>query len=587
MCGIVGAIGNNESIKVVLEGLEKLEYRGYDSCGIAYKEAEKLNIQKSIKRISDLKSQVNASSDLAFGHTRWATHGGVNLENAHPHYSNNKHLTTVHNGVIENFAELKTKYLTNCECYSQTDSEIITNVLAIFLSETGNMQAAIKRFMQEVHGSYALIVYVENDDNVYVLKHKTPIVIGKSDEMITIASDPGAVSNYTSHFYRLENYEYAIINKTTLIVNIVKDNEEVPVTFEKINLANTAIDLGDYEHFMLKEIEEQPAVIANIIEKYRDLEIDPELKKQIMQSDEIYLVASGTSSYAGLIAKRIFAEKLQKKVEVVIGSEFGYDENIVSENAMFIFVSQSGETADSMIVFNKYKDTHPTLAVTNVEHSQLDSGCQFSYQLHAGIEVAVASTKAYTAQVAVLAILIYKLAEDDSIFTLLSDIAQKQSTIIHNQENIQRLAKVFAKYDQAFILGRLIDFDVAKEVALKMKEITYININEYPAGELKHGPIALIDEQKIVLTLSSMEHLSMQTRSNVEEVRTRGGKVITIGNDTAAVNADDIVVEYGTNTNLNALVTVVIGQLLAYYTALELERDVDKPRNLAKSVTVE
>ncbi len=587
MCGIVGAIGNNKSVEIVLTGLENLEYRGYDSCGIAIETTEGLKLTKSIKRIKDLKEQVNQTSNLAFGHTRWATHGGVNLENAHPHQTSTKKLTVVHNGVIENFAELKQQYLTDINCYSQTDTEIIANILEIFMNEESNIDKAINRFTKEVHGSYALIVYLNNNDNIYVLKNKTPIVIGKTNELITIASDPGAVSSYTEHFYRLDNHEYAIINKKTLIVEVKKEMETKPASFVKIDLANEAINIGDYEHFMLKEIEEQPMVIKNIIEKYQDFKIEDSLRNEIMNASEIYIIASGTSSFAGLIGKRIFSEKLQKKVQVVIGSEFGYDDNYVSDDALFIFLSQSGETADSMIVFNKYKDTHTTVAITNVKESQLDAGCKYSYQLYAGVEVAVASTKAYTAQVAVLAIIIYQLAGDNNIFTLLKDVAEKQSMIIHNQEIYKRYAKEIAKYDQAFVLGRLIDYDVAKEFALKMKEITYININDYPAGELKHGPIALIDESKLIITLSSMPSLAMQTRSNAEEVKTRGGNVITIGSNVNSEMNYDINLTYTENNNLNALVTVITGQLLSYYTALELERDVDKPRNLAKSVTVE
>ncbi len=590
MCGIVGAIGTKQSIEIVLEGLEKLEYRGYDSCGIAIEENNGLKVKKSIKRIKDLKDLVaenNQVSELSFGHTRWATHGGVNLENAHPHSSASTNLTVVHNGVIENFNELKNNYLSDVNLSSQTDTEIIVNVLEKFIDLEESITKAINRFTKEVHGSYALIVYMKDSEFVYVLKNKTPIVIGKTDDLITIASDPGAVSNHCQHFYRLENHEFAIINKNSLIVDLYNADEKKEIVFKKIDLANDGINLGDYDHFMLKEIEEQPMVINNIIEKYQNFQLDSELKKVIEDASEIYIVASGTSSYAGLIGKRIFKEKLQKKVEVVIGSEFGYDQNVVSDDAVFIFLSQSGETADSMIVFNKYKETHTTIAITNVKESQLDAGCKYSFLLYAGVEVAVASTKAYTAQVAVLAIIIYQLANDKSIFERLADVAEKQSNLIHNHDIYAKFALEIAKYEQAFVLGRLTDYDVAKEFALKMKEITYININDYPAGELKHGPIALIDESKLVITISSIPELRMQNRSNVEEVKTRGGNVLTIGNKLSGEEEFDIAIEYTDNQNLNALITVITGQLLSYYTALTLNRDVDKPRNLAKSVTVE
>lgn len=586
MCGIVGVIGTNDSTNMVLEGLKKLEYRGYDSCGIAMFSHSDTLIKKSINRVEDLEKQVSNEVDYAIGHTRWATHGGVNYENSHPHQSENGKITIVHNGVIENYIELRDTYLQGVHLYSETDTEIIANILAVFYEQTNNMQKSIEEFMQVVHGSYAIIVDVKGDNNTYVLKNKTPIVIGKDQDYITIASDAGAVSDYSDFFYRLENKEYAIIDRTNLLVNIYNEKGQVEFCFKQINLKNEAIELNDYEHFMLKEIEEQPKVIENIIKKYQNLEFDQKLMIDLKSTSEIYIVASGTSSYAGLIIKRIFAEKLGKKVEVVIGSEFGYDENIIADDAVFIFISQSGETADSMIVFNQIKDTHTTLAITNVQASQLDSGCKYSYLLHAGAEVAVASTKAYTAQISVLAILVYKIAGDDEIFNLLNEVKHAQEQVFSQEYEIRHLARLIAQYEQAFILGRLVDYDVAKELALKIKEITYININEYAAGELKHGPIALIDESKLVIVLNTQEKTAKQTRSNIQEVCSRGGKVITIGNKDLNMN-HDLELAYTANNNLNALVTIVAGQLLSYYIALELERDVDKPRNLAKSVTVE
>ncbi len=585
MCGIVGAIGTRESSKIVLEGLEKLEYRGYDSCGIALLEDEVI-INKSIKRVQDLKQQVTKNSLMAIGHTRWATHGGVSIENAHPHQSRTGKITVVHNGVIENYLELKKEYLSGIVLHSQTDTEIIANILEVFLEKTGCMNKSIEMFMEVVHGSYAMIAYVDGLEEIYVLKNKTPIVIGKTDTVVTIASDPGAVSNYCEHFYRLENLEYAQINTKTNVVTVFADKKEKAISFTRIDLEKSVISSGNYEHFMLKEIEEQPVVIDNIINKYKNISFTKELVNEIKNASQLYIVASGTSSYAGLIIKRIFAEKLQKKVEVVIGSEFGYDDNIIENDAIFFFISQSGETADSMIVFNKVKDSHTTVAITNVKESQLDAGCKYSYLLHAGIEVAVASTKAYTAQIAVMAILAYKMADDLSIFNILEEVKQKQQQVFKKENEIRHLAREIAKFDQAFMLGRLIDFDVAKELALKMKEITYININDYAAGELKHGPIALIDESKAIISISSNPELAKQTRSNVQEVKSRGGKVFTIGNQ--AIDMDfNLKLEYTENKNLNALITVVAGQLLSYFVALELNRDVDKPRNLAKSVTVE
>lgn len=589
MCGIVGAITESTANDVVLEGLKRLEYRGYDSCGITYEQDGKLRVVKSIDRIKDLRNQVTASAKVSFGHTRWATHGGVNLENAHPHLTLDGKMGIVHNGVVENFEQLRATYCNASELKSETDTEVILYTLYYFYKETNDMKTAIEQFMNVVHGSYALIVYLTDTPNlVYSLKNKSPLLIGKNEGIITISSDPSAVIDKVSDFYQMEDKKYAIINTDDFSIELhTKNGNEEELVLETIDMEYEEVSTQEYDTFMEKEIEEQPKAMRNIVENYRTLGFDSKLIETIKSASRIYIVASGTSFNAGLISKNIIEEKLSIPVEVVLGSEFGYSKNIISEGSFFIFLSQSGETADSMLVFNQIKGKYPILAVTNVRGSQMDRNADFSLNIFAGQEVAVASTKAYTAQIAVVAMLTYTICGDDSIYGQLDQVALDQEKVIADKEQFNKIADHLKEFREVFYLGRLQDYALCEEASLKIKEISYINVSSFAAGELKHGTISLIDPSKLTVALVNDPTVADNTRSNVQEVRARAGEVLIFSTNQTKRDGDKYVVEVSCDTVLNPLVTILPHQYLSLFTATRLALDVDKPRNLAKAVTVE
>ncbi len=589
MCGIVGSIGFENSNEIVLTGLKRLEYRGYDSCGIAYISNDDVEIKKSIKRIKNLIENVNEESEISLGHTRWATHGGVNLQNAHPHITSDKKLIIVHNGVIENYKELQNKYCQNINLSSQTDTEVIAEVLNHFYKQTKDLKKAIIEFMKEVHGSYACIVLnVDEENKLYAIKNKSPMLIGRSSKGYTISSDPSAVIDIVDDFYQIEDKKFIEIDKTKNEATLYnEDGNEEKINFEKIEMDFEEISTEEYDTFMLKEVEEQPKALRNLVQNYKNIEIDKKLIDEMKNSKRIYIVASGTSYNSGLVCKTMIQEQLNIPVENVIGSEFGYDYNIIEDGSFFIFLSQSGETADSMLVFNQIKGKYPILAITNVRGSQMDRNADYSLQLFAGVEVAVASTKAYTAQIAMLTILVNEIIGNEKIYDELLDIADHQELIINDKETFEDISKTLSKHKDAFYLGRLTDYAICQEAALKVKEITYINVSAFAAGELKHGTISLIDEGSIILNIITDEKINQNTRSNIEEVRTRGGKVFIFSTIATQKENDDYVIKYDGNKYLLPLLAILPHQYIAYYTAKILELDVDKPRNLAKSVTVE
>lgn len=589
MCGIVGTITNSQANDIVLEGLKRLEYRGYDSCGVTYVEENSLKVVKSIDRVKDLRQQVKADSNICFGHTRWATHGGVNLENAHPHLTDDKKMAVVHNGVIENFEYLRDTYCNHNLLKSETDTEVILYTLYHFYNQTKDMKLAISQFMDVVHGSYALIVYLTDTPNkVYTLKNKSPLLIGKNEGIITISSDPSAVIDRISDFYQMDDKKYTVIDCLNFSVELYnQDGSKANIAFETIEMDYEEVTSKEYTTFMEKEIEEQPLAMRNIVENYKTLGFSTELTTSLKAAKRIYIVASGTSFNAGLICKDIIETKLSIPVEVVLGSEFGYATNIISDGSFFIFLSQSGETADSMLVFNQVKGKYPILAVTNVRGSQMDRNADFSLNIFAGIEVAVASTKAYTAQIAVVAMLIYTIAEDDSIYQQLEQIASNQEALIKDKQTFENVAAKLKNYQEVFYLGRLQDYALCAEASLKIKEISYINVSAFAAGELKHGTISLIDNSKLTVALLHDPKVSDNTRSNVQEVRARDGEVLIFSTTDTAREGDTYVINADCDTQLKPLVTILPHQYLALYTAQSLGLDVDKPRNLAKAVTVE
>lgn len=587
MCGIVGYIGSGSGNELVITGLDRLEYRGYDSCGIGMVSDNNIEIFKSINRVEDLKKHISKKSDITLGHTRWATHGGISLENSHPHMNLNKSIILVHNGVIENFEQLKEKYCSDTKLISQTDSEILVYVLEKLLKITDEIPKAIEEFKKEVDGSYAIIVYFKEYDKLCAIKNKSPLLIGIEKDFYSMSSDIRAVLGKVENFYSLQDGEYVIFEKNKKCILYSQDNKVQNIEYKKIDSKYTEIDKLEYNSYLEKEIEEQPTVLRRIISNYKKNGIDNNLKETIKNSNKIYIVACGTSYNAGLIGHEYFEKHLNIETEVVIASEYAYSKKIIDKNSLFLFLSQSGETADSMAVFKQVKNKYPILAITNTPNSQMDREADYALNLYAEDEISVASTKAYTSQVAVLSILIQEVLGNTKIYDDINKIITHQEKVISKKSEFKKLAKKMSKYKEIFYLGRLRDYNMAQEAALKIKEISYINVNAYASGELKHGPISLLDETKLVIFLLSDEHIVKNSRSNIEEAKARKANLITIASSKIANQSDDYSIEYDGLEELYPLVGIIVHQYLALYIAEDLNLDVDKPRNLAKAVTVE
>jgi glucosamine--fructose-6-phosphate aminotransferase (isomerizing) len=600
LCGIVGYIGNNDSKEILLKGLEKLEYRGYDSAGLALKNDQGIHVFKEKGRIADLRRAVDKDmfATIGIGHTRWATHGVPSKENSHPHQSATGRFTLVHNGVIENYALLKREFLADVPFKSETDTEVIVQLVEKFVGEGLNVLEAFRKTLKLLHGSYALaLLDAEDSETIYVAKNKSPLLVGLGNGFNVVASDAMAMLQLTNQFVELMDKEIVVVKKDE--VTIQNLNGEIinrpPFTAE---LDASDIEKGTYPHYMLKEIDEQPAVIRKIIQTYRneqgELTIDREIIDAVNEADRIYIIAAGTSYHAGLVGKQ-FIEKMAKiPVEVHISSEFGYNLPILSKKPLFIFISQSGETADSRSVLVKVKELgYPALTITNVPGSTLSREADFTLLLHAGPEIAVASTKAYTAQIAVLAVLAEVTAKSNGIdigFDLsheLGLVANAMDVLCDSKELIEIISREFLSTTRnCFFIGRGLDYYVCLEGALKLKEISYIQAEGFAGGELKHGTIALIEDGTPVVALATQEKVNLSIRGNVKEVVARGANPCIISMQGLNMDEDSFVLPE-VHELLTPLISVVPLQLLAYYASLHRGCDVDKPRNLAKSVTVE
>ncbi|MFB4169663.1 glutamine--fructose-6-phosphate transaminase (isomerizing) [Virgibacillus sp. JSM 102003] len=600
MCGIVGYIGQNDTKDVLLNGLEKLEYRGYDSAGIAVLNDNGMNLFKVKGRIAALRGRVDESveSTMGIGHTRWATHGVPSATNAHPHQSTTGRFTVVHNGVIENFQDLKRDYLGDVSFVSETDTEVIVQLVEKNFNEYEDTAEAFRQTISLLKGSYAIgLIDKEDQDTIYVAKNKSPLLIGLGDGFNVIASDAMATLKETDQYLEIYDQEVVLVNRS--FVEVQKLNGTVvdrkPFTAQ-IDVSDT--EKGTYPHFMLKEIDEQPFVMRRIIQEYQDdnnnLKLDQDIRDAMKACDRIYIIAAGTSYHAGLVGKQ-FIEKLAKvPVEVHVASEFSYNMPLLSEKPLFVFISQSGETADSRSVLVKIKELgHPALTITNVPGSTLSREANYTLNLYAGPEIAVASTKAYTAQMAVLAILAVDTAQakelqlDFDPMQELAIVANAMEVLTDQKEAIEDLAKNYlATSRNAFFIGRSTDYYVCIEGALKLKEISYIQAEGFAGGELKHGTIALIEDGTPVIALATQSEVNYGIRSNVQEVEARGANAMVMSMKGLEQDTDAFVVPH-VHELLTPLVSVVPLQLLAYYAALHRDCDVDKPRNLAKSVTVE
>lgn len=600
MCGIVGYIGHLDAKEILLKGLEKLEYRGYDSAGIAVANEQGVHVYKEKGRIADLREVVDQTveSQAGIGHTRWATHGEPSFLNAHPHQSALGRFTLVHNGVIENYVQLKREYLENVELKSDTDTEVVVQMIEQFVAGGLSTEEAFRKTLTLLKGSYAIALFDgENTDTIYVAKNKSPLLIGLGDTFNVVASDAMAMLQVTNEYVELLDKEMVIVTKDEAVIKNL-DGEVMTRASYIAELDASDIEKGTYPHYMLKETDEQPLVMRKIIQTYQDengrLAVAGDVADAVAEADRIYIVACGTSYHAGLVGKQYIEMWANVPVEVHVASEFSYNMPLLSKKPLFIFLSQSGETADSRAVLVQVKALgHKALTITNVPGSTLSREADYTLLLHAGPEIAVASTKAYTAQIAVLAILASVAAERNGVdigFDLVKELgiaANAMEALCDQKDEMEMIAREYLTVSRnAFFIGRGLDYFVCVEGALKLKEISYIQAEGFAGGELKHGTIALIEEGTPVFALATQEHVNLSIRGNVKEVAARSANTCIISLK-GLEDADDRFVLPEVNPALAPLVSVVPLQLIAYYAALHRGCDVDKPRNLAKSVTVE
>lgn len=604
MCGIVGVVGNRNATDILMQGLEKLEYRGYDSAGIyVINQPENGRLIKSVGRIADLRAKIgiDVAGSTGIGHTRWATHGQATEENAHPHASATGRLVLVHNGVIENYLQIKENYLAGHNLKGETDTEIAVHLIGQFVTDGLSVLEAFKKALHIIEGSYAFaLIDSQNPDTIYVAKNKSPLLIGLGEGYNMVCSDAMAMIRETNQFMEIHDKELVFLTKDTAQVSDYDGNpvERQAYTAE-LDLSD--IGKGTYPYYMLKEIDEQPTVMRKLISTYADengkLTVDPAIVKSVQEADRIYILAAGTSYNAGFASKSMIETLTDTPVELGIASEWGYNMPLLSKKPMFILLSQSGETADSRQVLVKANAMGvPSLTITNVPGSTLSREATYTMLLHAGPEIAVASTKAYTAQIAALAFLSKAVGEANGkkealefdLVHELSIVAQSIEASLSEREVIEKkVANLLATSRNAFYIGRGNDYYVAMEASLKLKEISYIQCEGFAAGELKHGTISLIEEGTPVLALiSSSETVAAHTRGNIQEVAARGANVLTVVEEGLNKEEDDVVVNQ-VHPYLSSISMVIPTQLIAYYASLQRGLDVDKPRNLAKAVTVE
>ena len=603
MCGIVGYVGKDKALPILINGLKNLEYRGYDSAGVAILSESKLNIVKNKGRIKNLEEILDydkISGNIGIAHTRWATHGVPSRENAHPHTDNKHNFAVVHNGIIENYLELKEKLLhLGYTFVSATDTEVIPMLMEYYYEIEKDVFKAFKRTICDLKGSYAvLIVSPIMPNSILVAKNNSPLVIGKSDNGIYVASDIPAIISYTKDFYFLEDGESALINDDVTFFD--KDFKEIQKNYKTIDWEMDATSKNGYEDYMLKEIHEQPKALEESLAgivfnnkpiQFMNLSLDKDYLKEL---SNIYIVACGTAMHAGLTGKYAIEKLCRIPVNVVVASEFRYQDPILDKHSLCIFISQSGETADTIAALKLARSNGAkTITVTNVFESSITREADYTIYTHAGPEIAVASTKAYTSQVGVLISLAIYIKETLSGSSSDTDLLKKEllsipklmEEIMKNTEAYHTLAKEMMHVHDLYYIGRGNDYHIAMEGSLKLKEISYIHSEAYPAGELKHGPIALIDNGTYVMGIITDSKTSEKTWSNLEEVKSRGAKVILVTNQN--IEEDTVIHIPLVNPILAPLLAVIPLQFIAYYIAKEKGLDVDKPRNLAKSVTVE
>jgi len=612
MCGIVAYIGNKEAYPLIIKGLKRLEYRGYDSSGVALLENAELNIYKKKGKVSDLEGQLTdktLNARIGIGHTRWATHGEPNDVNAHPHFSNDHKLAIIHNGIIENYASIKQNLISKGHIFqSATDTEVLIHFIEDIQKETGtSLEEAVRLALLEVVGAYAIVIMsVDFPEQLIAARKGSPLVIGVGEDEFFFASDATPIIEYTKDVVYLDDYEVAVVRDGKLSIQNLDNTKKVPY-IQKLEMELETIEKGGYDHFMIKEIFEQPRSIADSM-RGRLKADDAHLQlgglanyiDKLAAADRIVIVGCGTSWHAGLVAEYLFEELARINVEVEYASEFRYRNPVIKENDIVIAISQSGETADTLAAIELAKSKGATIfGVCNVVGSSIARASHAGAYTHAGPEIGVASTKAFTAQVTVLTLIAIAAAKRKGtiseetyrqLLVELETIPAKVDRVFENAAKIKEIAFIFTYARNFIYLGRGLNFPVALEGALKLKEISYIHAEGYPAAEMKHGPIALIDEDMPVVFLATKDSSYEKIVSNIQEVKARKGRVIAIvtEGDTLIPEMVDFVIEVPkVHEILTPLVSVIPLQLLSYYIAVMRGRNVDQPRNLAKSVTVE
>ena len=612
MCGIVGYTGPRQAYPIILKGLKRLEYRGYDSSGVALLHDGKLDVYKKKGKVAELEDSlvgVNLNAHIGIGHTRWATHGEPSDRNSHPHTSSTGRLSMIHNGIIENYAQLKKELLSkNYTFTSDTDTEVLLNFIEdIQINNECTLEEAVRIALKRITGAYCILLLDEQDPETIIAARKgSPLVIGIGKGEHFLASDASPIIEYTKEVVYVNDYELAIVRPNELILKNI-GNEKVTPFITKLDMELAAIEKGGYDHFMLKEIYEQPSTIQDCLRGRLNAEagtitmagIDDNIE-QIKNADRIMIVACGTSWHAGLVAEYIIEELCRIPVEVEYASEFRYRNPIVNKGDVIIAISQSGETADTLVALEKAKENGAFIfGVVNAVGSSIARISHAGAYTHAGHEIGVASTKAFTGQLVVLTMMALRIAIQKGtitqerylhLLTELADVPEKVAAILKNAEEIKTIALKYKDAHDFLFLGRGYNFPIALEGALKLKEISYIHAEGYPAAEMKHGPIALVDENLPVVFIATKDSYHEKIVSNMQEIKARKGKIISIiteGDDISPTLSNDCIVIPIADELIAPIISVIPLQLLSYFTGVAKGIDVDKPRNLAKSVTVE
>ncbi|MBS1496905.1 MAG: glutamine--fructose-6-phosphate transaminase (isomerizing) [Bacteroidetes bacterium] len=612
MCGIVGYTGPRQAYPIVLKGLKRLEYRGYDSSGVALLHNGKLNVYKKKGKVAELEEYVigkELDSGIGIGHTRWATHGEPSDRNAHPHTSSNGRFAMIHNGIIENYAQLKTELQKKgYQFTSDTDTEVLLNFVEDIQNNNNcTLEEALRIALKRVSGAYCILIIDSNDPETIIAARKgSPLVIGIGKGEHFLASDASPIIEYTKEVVYVNDYELAIVKPDELILKNL-GNEKVTPYVTKLDMELAAIEKGGYDHFMLKEIFEQPSTIYDCLRGRLDADagtitmggIDQHIS-QLINANRIMIIACGTSWHAGLVAEYIIEELCRIPVEVEYASEFRYRNPIVNKGDVIIAISQSGETADTLVALEKAKENGAFIfGVVNAVGSSISRISHAGAYTHAGPEIGVASTKAFTGQLAVLMLMALKMAfvketiskeRYKQLLIELQDVPEKVDAILKNSESIKTIAEAYKNATDFLFLGRGYNFPIALEGALKLKEISYIHAEGYPAAEMKHGPIALVDEKLPVVFIATKDSYHEKIVSNMQEIKARKGKIISIiteGDVISPTLSNHVFSIPPADEVIAPILSVVPLQLLSYYVGVSKGIDVDKPRNLAKSVTVE